>query len=283
MRFSFLAATLVAFLFSQNAFSEKNTKPKSDPAAPVATVEQKVVSGTVLLNEVNAPDFKTLIKTLNTKWKIRTDSANITDKTAVFSAGGATVMLAWLDYPASSTAIHDAAKVSLIWPTALQEAPLHKAQVVISVIGPDNRTLDWYKLMTRVAAAVLENSRAAGIYLESQYLLVSRGYFLEAARNIDESLPLTCWLYFGRWEENGKSNGYTFGLNEFGLLDMEILNSAHTPSEVLAVLQDVAQQVIEKKLRLQEGQQIQSIADKKIGVHSSKATFLEGNTLKLDF
>lgn len=202
------------------------------------TNDSKVVSGAILLKERMAPDYKILVSTLKSAWKMKVDSVNIADKTLVFNtSGGVTVMIAYLEYPAAPDEIGAAARLSWIWKTAAEETAKHQAQLVISVIGASNKTLDLYKIFTQATAAALETSRGSAVYLSSQYLLLSSGYFIAAAKNMvqNQSIPLYCWVYFGR---PGGSNGFTYGMTEFGLPEMEIVNSGHTESEVHALLYD---------------------------------------------
>ena len=66
-------------------------------AAGINPNESKVVTGSVLLDQKTPLDAKVLLAALKADWKIRTDSANTGEKTIVFSAPGATIMIASLD------------------------------------------------------------------------------------------------------------------------------------------------------------------------------------------
>lgn len=246
--------------------------------------DQKVVSGTVLLNEKKAPDGKAMVARLNSSWKLKTDSINISDKTLIFNTtGGATVMIAYLDYPAAMDEIGAAARLSWIWKTANTETFRHQAQVVISVIGASNHSLDLYKIFTQTAAAVLEETHAPGINMDAQYLLLSAGYYTAAARNMvqNQTIPLYCWVYFGR---PGGGNGFTYGLSEFGLSEMEIVNSAHSEAEVHATLYDSAMSVLKYGTKIQDGQSVTTEEGDKWPVHLKKGTYLpEQMVLNLEY
>lgn len=250
-----------------------------------AQKSQKVITGSVLLSDKAAPDAKKLVNALKTGWKIAADSINIADKTLVFSVPGATVMVAWLDYPAPAPEVRAAAKLSWLWTDAFEQAPRGQSQVVISVIGSGDRTLELYKLFTKTAGAVLEQTQSIGVYMSDQYLLLSKGFYVAAARNLlsGDALPLYCWVYFGMQQKDGRSGGYTYGLKEFGMPEMEIANSQNSLQDVHSVLYDVASFVVKWNQPLKEGSTFEGIEDLKLPVTRSKAVYLEGETLKLTY
>jgi Domain of unknown function (DUF4261) len=251
-----------------------------------AFAQNKVVTGTILLNNKVAPDAKILLNNLKGAWKLRTDSANVSDKTVVFSTGTETVMIAWLDYPAPAAEVQAAARLSWLWKNAKQEAALHQSQVVISVIGSEKKAVELYKIFTKTAAAVLENTQSSGVFMNSQYLILSKDFYLAAARNTlnDKALPMYCWVYFGMMdEENQKSSGYTYGLREFGLEELEIEHANGTTADTHAVLFDVATSIVLYNTQLKENQVFTTIEGLKVTVRKGKAAFVDGETFKLQY
>ena len=246
---------------------------------------QKVVTGTVLLNDKSAPDPQQILSALRSDWKMKPDSVNIADKTLVFSIPGATVMLAYLDYAVSPAEVQAAASISWLWNNAGPEVARHQSQVVISVIGSSKRTLDLYKAFTKVAAACLDKTNSSGVFLNSQYLLSSKPFFTGAARNMlqEQSLPIYCWIYFGMLQENNLNSGYTFGMGEFGFPDMEVVKSQHSVQEVHAALYDATKKIILYNLQLTDGQEITTEEDIKIPVKKMPGAMLEGEVLRLQF
>lgn len=264
------------FFFSFYSFSPALSAQK--------TTEPKVVTATILLNTKTTPDEKALVQGLKNAWKVKVEAEKSADKTLVFNtAGGATVMIAYLDYPAAPDEVGAAARLSWLWQGAQAETGKHQAQVIISVIGTENQTLELYKILTQTAAATLENSRSVGVFMSSQYLLLSKDYFLAAARNMvqNQTIPLYCWVYFGR---PGGNNGFTYGLQEFGLSELEIVNSARAEAEVHSTLYDAAMSLVKYNTRLQDGQAVTTEEGAKIPVKLVTGTHLtELKVLKLDF
>src|SRR5262245_20281328 len=91
------------------------------------TKDQRIVSGTVLVNNKTQLDPKTVLNALRLDWRIPTDSVNTADKTIVFNTRGATVMIAQLEYPADPIEIRAAGQLSWMWKTATDEALRHQS------------------------------------------------------------------------------------------------------------------------------------------------------------
>lgn len=268
MRFtSFL---LFFFAFQSLSFTQTNNA-------------QQVVSGIIMVNDNAHLDTKALLGNLNADWKVKTDSVNSTDKTLVFSTNGATVMVSQLHYPADPIEIRAAAQLSWMWRAAVEEALPHQSQVLISVIGGADKSLELYQLFTKVAGALLENTNSCGVFMNSQYLLIPKGFYSAAAHNMldNQTLPIYCWIYFGM---PGDGGGYTFGMEEFGLREMEIVKSSSNNVDVHATLYDAAASVLKYNSRPTEGEFIVTEEGTKIPVRLSKGVFLEGHqVLQLQF
>lgn len=253
------------------------------PLSAQKASEQLVVSGTILHQSKTIPDYKAFLVALKTTWKLKIDSVNISDKTVIFNAPGATVMIAYLEYPVAPDELGAAARLSWIWKTAAEECSKHQSQVVVSVIGSASKSLELHKIFSQTAAALLETTKAPGIYMDGQYLLLSNGYYTAAVRNMiqNQSIPVYCWVYFGR---PGGGNSFTYGLSEFGVPEMEISNSTNSEGEVHAALYDATASVIKYNTKLQDGQTLTTEEGLKAVVHLVKGTYLEDKkVLKLDF
>jgi hypothetical protein len=247
----------------------------------------KTVTGTVLLNNLKAPNFSQLVATLASDWYVPTDSLVVTDKTAVFSTPNATVMLAYWDYPVPKNEMEIAAGISWLWKTAETETANHKAQIVISILGDASKTTELYRIFTRVAAAALsQQSTASGVLMNDQYLALSRGFYLEAARNMGrDGTPVYCWMYFGLLQFGEKSAGYTYGLAEFTGYELEIVDSPRTLNDAHAIVMAVAEAGVKAGKIWTAGQQVSLGEGQPVTLQLSAAKYIaeEGlQTMKIE-
>ncbi len=251
----------------------------------LAQTDDKIISGTILLKTAEMPNAKALQQHLKTIWKIPADSMTVSDKTIIYNCGNATLIFAYLDYPADRAEIGAAARLSWLWKTAAADAGSHKAQLVVTVVGSNKQTTELYRLFTKSTGAALEKTNAAGVYMNSQYLLLEKGYYLSAAKNLRTNpkyLPVYCWIYFGLLGEENNNGSFTYGMFEFGLPEMEISGSQNTVEDVHAILYEAVQQVIDYNIQLRDGQKLETSYGP-LPVNMVKSAFTEGNAVKINY
>jgi hypothetical protein len=248
------------------------------------TTDRQVIAGMVLKNDKAKFDSKAFFATLKTEWKVVADSVSEKDGTLVFISGNAVVMLANMDYAVPTVDLAAPAGISWLWKNAETEALRNQSHLVISVIGGTGQATALHKLFTKVTACALANSNSSGIFMNSQYLLIPKGYYIEAARNMtDATLPIYLWVYFGLLQDKGMSSGYTYGLTEFGMNEIEIVDSQMPVQEAHAFLYDVTHEVILYNKHLKDGDKVSGSENQQVTVRLSPAKFLEGNTVKLSY
>lgn len=268
MRFTTLLLLLVAGNFASFAQSGQSSR---------------VITGTVLLSGTGLPGVGELSRTMTQDWKLRIDSSSTSDKTVILNSGRITIMIAQLDYPVDHIEIRAAARLAWRWPDAETQALKHTAQAVISVVGEGVSGTDMHIAFSKVAAAILASTAASGVYMNSQYLLVSSDSYLSAARNMADNqvLPLYCWIYFGRPGEGG---AFTFGMEEFGCSELEITGSQQQESDVQGTLYDAVYALLKYGGRQGEEQVIMTEEGQKLTYKPTKSSFIEGvDVWRLDY
>lgn len=245
----------------------------------LAQTDQKVVSGVVLLSEKKTIPAGPLTLNLREQWKIKIDNTTINEKTMVIQTPEATIMIAYLDYPAASPDFEAALQLSWLWPTARTEARAHQAQALISVIGSPSRTADLYRLFTKTAACILQNTTASGVLIESQYLVLERSFYIAAARNMrdNDHIPLYCWVYFGMVSESEAVNSaYTYGLQEFGIHELEIVRANMSAEDAHNLLYEMSDYLIRYNVKPRDGQKITTPDGASATLRLSDAEFIKG-------
>jgi hypothetical protein len=263
------------FGFIKNLFG-KSEAPKE--AAP------KMVLGMVLLKEIQAIDEAKIIENLKNKWHVHIDSSDGNDSSLILKIDNQMVMAALIPAAIPKGELDYCIDVGYFWKNAKTEALEHKAHIIISVLPSNFSAVDMNSIFTKMAAAILEETDALGIYLGSRTLLLSKEFYITNAELLKEgSLPLFNWAYFGMVKQGDKNSVYTYGLELFGKREMEIIDSPHPMTELQDMMYNTAHYVLDSDVTLNNGETIGIAAAQKLKISLSKGKFLAGKTLKIEY
>jgi hypothetical protein len=110
------------------------------------------------------------------------------------------------------------------------------------------------------------------------------GYLQEASRMRKDWFPLYLWINFGfAQDEAGLKSAYTYGLKEFGKIEMEIVDSRKDGYEAVKFLYNMVHYVLEHDVTFQDGQTCGMSADERIRITLSPGLFVEGHSFKLAY
>lgn len=219
---------------------------------------------------------------LKTEWNIQLTNLDQKKGSLDFTVDGQSVSVKFNNEKIGYATLQPSAEISWLWKNAEVESAKNKSYYAVSVTGKG--ALETNKLFTKIVAAVLDNTNSSGIFIPNRFLLLSKGYYLESAKNMtDQELPLYLWVYFGLLQNENKSSGYTFGMPELGFNDIEIIDSGRNLQEVHAMVYEIAHIVLLQNRRLKDGESVENSENQMVKVSLSPAKFVEDTTVKLDF
>ncbi|HFA49747.1 MAG TPA: DUF4261 domain-containing protein [Bacteroidetes bacterium] len=264
--FSFL------FLFNSNIYSQ----------VPAMTENTSTVMGMVLLPEMKLMDYENIEKGILNTWDIQKEDIDGNDQTISFKVDSTTFMIAMIPAPVPGDELENAVEYCYLWKDA-RSALNNKSHIIIAVVG-ENSKLDLYKKYTKMAAIILKHSDATGIYMGGQTLVLSKDFFIKNADSMDgNKLPLFNWIYFGKKQSDKGNSVYTYGLKEFGLEELEIVDSKKTMEEILGFIYDIAHYTISGNIILNDGETVGGTEEEKIKISYSNGVHLDGKTLKIGY
>ncbi|RCW90845.1 DUF4261 domain-containing protein [Winogradskyella arenosi] len=130
----------------------------------------------------------------------------------------------------------------------------------------------------------MNNSKAIGIYIGGRTLVLKKDFYQANVEMMSkEDLPLYNWIYFGLRKENGKQSVYTYGLADFGKMEMEIVEFEKAIEELNEMIFNLSHYVIAHDVTLKDGETTGISAEQKLRISQSKGKFLEGKTLKIKY
>ncbi|MFV9484913.1 DUF4261 domain-containing protein [Christiangramia sp. ASW11-125] len=258
------------------SFLKKEKKTESNTSSAIL--------GMVLLEDPYSFDLKRTVKELETKWKLKLNNNDSDDKAAVLVIEGYNVAIATIPVAIPDKEVEKNAEYNYLWENGVEESSEYKAHIVLSLMNAGKNPVQENLLYSKIASAVMNNSKAIGIYIGGRTLVLKKDFYqanVEMMR--EEDLPLYNWIYFGLRKENGKQSIYTYGLADFGKMEMEIVESENSIEELDEMMFNLAHYVVAYDVNLKDGETIGMSAEQKLKISVSKGKFLEGNTLKIKY
>lgn len=248
------------------------------------TNSSSVILGMVLLEDPNSFDLKKTVNELRTKWKLKVDESESDDKAGVLLIDDYRIVIANISAPIPGKEVENAAEYNYFWKNGAQETSKHKAHIVVSIMNAGKNPVQENVLYSKIASAVMNNSSSLGIYIGGRTLVLKKDFYLANVEMMtEEDLPLYNWIYFGIKQLNGKQSVYTYGLSDFGKMEMEIIDSNKSIQEINEMMFNITHYVIAYNVTLRDGETIGLSAEQKLKISESKGKFLGGNTLKIKF
>ena len=251
-------------------FSKKNRENNK------VSEEKKLVLSMPLFKGEEGYSLDAIVDDLKNYWKLDVKDVDGNDEVATFNIDGELVALAFMPAPVPSEELESLCQFSYMWDNAETE--------VLSVMSGNASIVDKYSLLTKINASLLRTcDTAIGIYQGSATLLVPKSVYIDFADMLNEEmLPIQLWIYIGLIQENGKTSMYSYGLEEFGKLEMEIINSDMDVNYLFDFLSNILYYIIDQDVTLLDGETIGMSEEQKLTIRESKAVYLEGDSLKIE-
>lgn len=213
-------------------------------------------------------------------------NASKSEQVLAFDVGGSTVSFRVVSSAIPSTDFVRACRESWFWPGATAKLLDHAGHVVVTVDSKETRLNQIKFLSLAVTALLISTPQAMGVYWCAGNIVVSPEMFREfCLQMLPDSLPLYIWVDF-RVSKNaqGRSMGFTHGLAQFGLMDMETLNSPEELEELRERLFSLAVYLIENGLIVKNGDTIGDEDQEKITVVYGDSSFGQAKrVMRLDY
>ena len=255
---------------------------KINAQVPEVTENTTTVLGMILMNKMELMDYPNIEKDILKTWDLKKEEIDGNDQTISFIVDDATFMIGFIPAPVPAEELNTAIEYSYLWKDA-RSALNNESHIVIAVVG-EHEPLDLYKHFTKITSIILEHTNSMGIYLGNQTLVLSKEMYIEEAATMDDgNLPLSLWVYFGMRQQDNKNSIYTYGMKEFGLHEMEIVNSKNSMEEAMAFMMGIAHYTIAGNVVLNDGETIGVSEEQKIKISLSNGVNLDGQTLKIAY
>lgn len=159
----------------------------------------------------------------------------------------------------------ESAADNLLWPDGSRFAT-HQSHVVLGSPGAHRDRIAAMLALTKLATAALRAFDGTGVYWGSGSVTVPREAFLSFAEDASrEHLPLFLWCRFQPVRtESGKLGFYTVGLNQFGLMEIEVDHSSWEPSVLTKFVFNIAHYLIQSGPVIKDGDTVGETNEQRI-------------------
>ena len=242
----------------------------------------------VLLDE-SALDLDRLRKQLQEDWGIIIDKNPEEDdddsQSLIETINDMNLIVSLMPAPIpNDEAIHNAG-TNFYWEEAVDVAKSHKAHILVTVLGGEKDLLGATDLFVKVCTSCLKQPNAIAINTLGSVLQPE--FYIEYAESSlnNNEFPLMNMVFFGIYSnDNGATMSlYTYGLDVYSKLNMEIINSDKAVDETLSLLQSITEYVITSDITLQDGETIGMSEEQKLKITAIDSDVLGEKSLQIDF
>lgn len=156
---------------------------------------------------------------------------------------------------------------NFLWPNGREEAAAHRAHVIVTSIGAkDQSPVQSAIAVTRLALVALRLFDGIGVYWGNACVSNSRAVFESFCEDLsDEHVPVPVWLRFQLMRTSDDSIGmYTVGMDQFGLMDIEVDRCTMKVSELLEFVSNIAHYLIQSGPVISDGNTVGGSAEERI-------------------
>lgn len=193
--------------------------------------------------------------------------------TLAFHLGAEKLIVSAIREPIPWVDLEGPCNAAWYWPGAARALRDHAAHLVVLAVpaGPDRKPAA-IKL-TKVVAALAKCTPATGIFWGGSGTVHAPGPFCEtAAKAAPDRLPIEIWVGFGLIDEpDGSHSLFTSGLEEFGLMELEIQRSPNNPQFLYQRLFDMVHYVLRKDAILHDGETIGISDEERILIKTARS------------
>jgi len=241
--------------------------------------------GFVLLERADF-DAEKYVKDLKKDWGMSYDFEITHDNNTIIADNNGMILTASLmPAPIPDNEAVEQAKTNYRWDGAVEAAERHKAHLLVSVINRgDMDNIEGAKHYVKLLANATKQEGCLGINILGTVIHPQMYYDFAKLYDENDDFPIENIVYIGLYgDENNTVSGYTYGLEQFGKKELEIIKSLEEAEEVYNFLASISDYIITSDVVLNDGETIGFSEEQKIQISVSDGIALDGETIKLGF
>lgn len=247
-------------------------------------IKYPIILGMVMLEGKETIDSLQITEDLESNYDLKICNISGNNETLVLSLEQEKIAIAFMPVPIPATDILAVSGYAYNWPNAVADTKSHQSHLIVTAMQSTANPVKRHILFSQVVCSVLRTTRAMGVYLGSQSLLIPKADFLDEMKLLStDYLPINLWVYFGLQSRQNKQSAYTYGLTAFGKMEMEIIDSDKDLEQLRELMFNISHYVIENNITFEDQQTIGMSAEEKIRISISEGVFVNGNSYKFEY
>lgn len=213
-------------------------------------------SGCILLSSPSWDQDK-LLSDLKEKWDIEVNECiSRNDSELIFDIDGIHAAYIFVPEHLANNEAEAYAANNFQWPEANDVAAAHTGYIHVSVHAEFLiDTIDRAKLFTKLMSAACRQTNASGVYTSG--VVVEPVYYdLFSDMLKHDCLPIETWVWCGAVTIENEVMCYTFGMENFGMDEMEICDPSMDIDAMREVLRNLAYYILENDAILGDGETV---------------------------
>ena len=239
--------------------------------------------GSVLLSE-DEWDKDKLISDLQVDWGIELSKEDTLDEdTIVTDIDTCRIVISKFPAPVPNEEAEINAENNWMWEEAVEVTKTHKAHIVVAILGDEEDVISRGLLYSKIMATCCKQENAIGVFTSG--VVFEPSYYMTAAEMIrDGALPIFTWVWFGLYRTEKGLSTYTYGMKDFGKLELEILDADEDANTLLSFISAIASYILQDDVEFKDEETIGLSEEDIHQITLSKGVALpDQDTLKISY
>lgn len=238
----------------------------------------------LLLHEIESFDLEQSVQHMREIWELDIDNEEFNEEALIIDVEGYVLAIGPVRTPINVPELEHVVNNQPFWRDAKEEVEKHQAHVLVTLLRGGENPVQQNKVYTLVMSSLLAHSHSIGVYMPTRNLLIKRDLYLEGLKDLKEGhLPIHSWIYLGFIQNEQGQSIFTYGLQEFGHPEIEVVRTARTINELHSFLLNITAYVLSEGTQLQEGEMISFTPEEKYLISFSEGHAIREKSIKIKY
>lgn len=246
--------------------------------------EKNILLAMPMFSNNESHDIQKVVEHLKSFWDLDVQGyEDASNEAAVFDVNGQRVAIAYMPGLIPSEEIESVIPFNYQWKEAANDLKGQTGHTIVSVLTQGELDdLQRHIILSKILCSILMTSNCIGIYQGMTSQLFPKEYYLDFVEDLkNDELATPLWIYIGIRNTEDGGDIYTYGLTNFGKLELEIINTHQDIGDMWDFIIDIAGYVIANDVTFRDGETLGYTEDQKVPITITKGVYVDNMSIKL--